>query len=182
MCYTAFTCRTPRNTRQNNHPIKENAMQLIVTNGQDARFVKLCEQLDAYLDNAVGGRKNRQQYEQYNGLDDIHDVILVMQEQVAVGCGGFKKYSDGVSELKRIYIRDDQRGKGYGAKLVSELERLARQQGYLKMILETGYFLTNAQKMYHSLGYKTIPNYGQYADMEASICMEKAFDQPCESC
>ena len=56
-------------------------MQLIETDGRDERFVELCEQLDSYLDNAVGGRKNRQQYEKYNGLQDINNVVLVMKSR-----------------------------------------------------------------------------------------------------
>jgi ribosomal protein S18 acetylase RimI-like enzyme len=53
------------------------------------------------------------------------------------------------------------------------LENRAREQGYTALILETNGLLVPAMKLYESLGYMVIPNYGPYKDMPESVCMGK---------
>ena len=53
------------------------------------------------------------------------------------------------------------------------LENAAREQGYRYLILESGEPLVAAMALYRKIGYKVIPNYGQYKDMPDSICMKK---------
>ena len=43
----------------------------------------------------------------------------------------------------------------------------------LYLILESGEPLVAAMALYRKIGYKVIPNYGQYKDMPDSICMRK---------
>jgi len=148
-------------------------MNIIVTDGKDDRFHKLCDQLDEYLDNAVGIEKQRSQYVQYNHLDDIHDVVLVIENEEAVGCGSFKKYTDSTAEIKRIFVCKKCRGKKYGQAIIRQLEKMASDKGFKRLILETGISLVHAGIMYHNIGYHDIENYGQYKDMKDSICMEK---------
>lgn len=52
-------------------------------------------------------------------------------------------------------------------------ENTAREQGYRYLILESGAPLVAAMALYRKIGYKVIPNYGQYKDMSDSICMKK---------
>jgi hypothetical protein len=66
----------------------------------------------------------------------------------------------------------------FTAKIVDQeimrlLEGKAKGKGYKRLVLETGDFLTAANRLYLSSGYKRIPNYGQYKDMPHSVCMEK---------
>lgn len=143
------------------------------TNGEDADFIMLCQRLDETLDELVGKKFQRTVYEQYNLLDDIHDVILVYKEEVPVACGSFKKYDNQKAELKRIYVAPEYRSCGLGLQIVSRLEAEAKRQGYQFCILETGEPLKAACHLYQKLGYKVIPNYGQYAEMKNSICMGK---------
>lgn len=46
-------------------------------------------------------------------------------------------------------------------------------QDYRYLILESGEPLVAAMALYRQIGYKVIPNYGQYKDMPDSICMKK---------
>ena len=48
-----------------------------------------------------------------------------------------------------------------------------REKGYHYLILESGEPLIAAMALYRKIGYKVIPNYGQYKDMPDSICMKK---------
>lgn len=148
-------------------------MQVVVTNGCDQRFIMLCQKLDDYLNDIVGGEKQRQQYVQYNSLEEINDVVLLMEKGVAVGCGSFKRYDDDTVEIKRVYVCERERGKAYGQIIITELELLARKAGYKKAILETGKILKEAFRLYQRLGYQVIDNYGPYIYLTDSICMEK---------
>lgn len=143
------------------------------TDGEDPDFAMLCSRLDNALDEIVGGRFQRNQYEQYNKRDSIHDVILAYREGEPIACGAFKMYDEEHAELKRIYVEASQRKMGLGAELVRRLEAKAKIKGYRWCILETGKPLEAACYMYQKAGYKIIPNYGQYADMPDSICMER---------
>lgn len=143
------------------------------TDGEDAEFARLCDELDLALDELVGRKFQRKQYEQYNHRDSIHDVILACHEGEAVACGSLKFYDDEHAELKRIYVEPEHQSEGIGAELVRRLEAKAKIQGFHYCILETGAPLKAACHMYERLGYQVIPNYGQYADMPNSICMQR---------
>lgn len=148
-------------------------MEIVITTGKDERFVELCHSLDSYLNYIVGGEKQREQYKKYNMLEDIQDVVLVIQEEQAIGCGSFKEYTPNVAEIKRVFVRSDSRCLGVGKLIVEALEKLAYEKRYKKLILETGAPLVEAMRLYSSLGYNVAENYGQYKDMPESICMEK---------
>ena len=148
-------------------------MEIVYTNGQDKRFEALCESLDDYLNHAVGGEKQRSQYQPYNTLEKIHDVALILENVEAVACGGYKTISPGVAEIKRIFTKADYRGLGYGKAIMEALERRAIRQGYHAFVLETGRLLHSARALYQRLGFYEIPNYGPYANMKESVCMQK---------
>ncbi len=143
------------------------------TNGDDPDFAKLCDSLDCYLDEVVGKKVQRGQYDQYNQRDSIHDVIVVYRNGDPVACGAFKLYDEEHAELKRIYTEPPCRNMGLSAELIRRLEANAKIKGYKWCILETGKQLEAAFYVYKKAGYKVIPNYGQYAKMPDSICMER---------
>ncbi len=152
-------------------------MRFVVTDGNDLKFMELCEQLDQNLNEIVGGEKQREEYKQYNLLTDIHDVILAYDEDDLVGCGAYKHYEEGVVELKRVFVKKEHRGKGIAEGLVKELMERAASQDYHDMILETGRPLIAAQKLYKRLGFQIIANYGQYQCMGESVCMKKTLQE-----
>jgi GNAT superfamily N-acetyltransferase len=148
-------------------------MELVYTNGSDERFIELCHELDNFLNDIVGGEKQRAKYDQYNKLIDIHDVVLVVENGQAVGCGSYKRYNAEVAEIKRVFIRESHRGKGFSKQIMYALEQKAKENGYIKLILETGNLLKAAMNLYLDSGYVIIENYGQYINMPESICMMK---------
>jgi predicted DNA-binding protein (MmcQ/YjbR family)/GNAT superfamily N-acetyltransferase len=143
------------------------------TNGEDPDFSMLCNKLDGALDDLVGAKFQRSQYDRFNHRDSIHDVIVAYRGGVPIACGAFKMYDEDRAELKRIYTEPSVRNMGLGAELVRRLEARAKIKGYRWCILETGKPLEAACHLYQKAGYKIIPNYGQYADMPDSICMER---------
>lgn len=148
-------------------------MRYIYTDGRNSDFIELCHSLDDFLNELVGGEQNRAEYILYNQLEDIHDVIIAYDDDVPVGSASFKKYDDECAEVKRVFVTQAYRGKGISNKLMELLEDAARKRGYQYLILESGEPLVAAMALYRKIGYKVIPNYGQYKDMPESICMKK---------
>lgn len=143
------------------------------TNGCDKDFILLCAELDNYLNQLVGGEKNRIEYIAYNQLNDIHDVIIAYDGNTPIGCASFKHYDTETVELKRVFVKMEYRRRGISKNIMRLIEQKAKEKGYKRVILETGQILEDAMKLYKVIGYDVIPNYGQYKNMKNSICMEK---------
>jgi putative acetyltransferase len=72
-----------------------------------------------------------------------------------------------------MYTLPGNREKGIATKVLIELEKWANELGYNKCILETGKKQPEAIALYKKNRYKLIPNFGQYAEVENSVCFEK---------
>ncbi len=92
---------------------------------------------------------------------------------IPVGCASFKRHDDECAEVKRVFIKEEYRGRGISKILMELLEGKGRSEGYTYFILESGEPLVAAMALYKSMGYEVIPNYGQYKDMPDSVCMRK---------
>jgi putative acetyltransferase len=113
-------------------------------------------------------------YSQFNKIENIRNVVIAYVDEKAVGAGGFKAYKPKVAEIKRMFVLPDYRGKGIAFQILQELEKWAAESGFSESILETGNKQPEAIALYHKSGYKNIPNYGQYENVENSVCMSKA--------
>ncbi|SEW18278.1 GNAT family N-acetyltransferase [[Clostridium] fimetarium] len=148
-------------------------MKIIYADGCNPDFIILCHMLDTYLNHIVGCEENRLQYIQYNKLEDIHDVIIVYDEAIPIGCASFKLFGNDIAEVKRVFIKEEYRGKGISKELLNLIEERAKEKGFKKLILESGEPLVQAMSLYKKSGYVIIENYGQYKCMKDSICMGK---------
>ena len=146
-------------------------LQLIKATTQHPGYQELVPLLDAEL--RVRDGDDHAFYAQYNKSDSIHHVIVAMLFENAVGIGAFKEYEKGVAEIKRMYVLPEYRGQGIAMQVLASLEEWARENNYPRCILETGIHQPEAIRLYKKCGYTVIPNYGQYAGVEESICMEK---------
>lgn len=146
-------------------------IKLLRTNSDNADFRELVALLDADL--AIRDGAEHSFYAQYNKIDKIREVIVAYENEAAVGCGAFKEYSRGTAEIKRMYVRENMRGKGIAGKVLNELENWAKELNFAECVLETGLKQPEAIRLYQKSGYEIIPNYGQYAGVENSVCMRK---------
>jgi len=146
-------------------------IRLIRTNSENHDFVELVKHLDADLAQRDGA--DHSFYAQFNKIDTIKHVIVAYQDDTPVGCGAIKEYSPDTMEIKRMYTLPETRGQGVASSVLRELERWAYELGYEKCILETGKKQPEAIALYKKHDYQIIPNYGQYADVQDSICFEK---------
>ena len=146
-------------------------LKIIRTNSENPDFINLVKKLDAYLKITDGDEHDY--YNQFNNIDVLQHVIVIYNENVPVGCGAIKKFDNVAMEIKRMYVSEGFRGKGFAQKIVKELEIWAKELSYKKCVLETGKRQVEAVKFYHKCKYTVIPNYGQYKEMENSVCFEK---------
>jgi putative acetyltransferase len=146
-------------------------LQLIRTDSENSDFQKLVILLDKEL--AIVDGDDHAFYSQFNKIDNLKQVILAYEGETVMGCGAIKEFSENTMEIKRMYVLKDQRGKGIASKIVTELENWTKELGFKKCILETGKKQVDAVNLYIKNKYQQIPNYAQYAEVEASICFEK---------
>lgn len=112
-------------------------------------------------------------YATFNKIDSLGHVVVAYLDTVPVGCGAVKKYSDGIAEIKRMFVPLEYRGQGIASVVLAELEKWAAELGFAECILETGKKQPEAIRLYTKSGYALIPNYGQYEGIENSVCMKK---------
>lgn len=147
------------------------AINLLRTDSDNADFRELVALLDADL--AIRDGAEHLFYAQYNKIDKIREVVVVYENETAVGCGAFKKYEQGATEIKRMYVCENMRGRGIAGMILSELEKWAKELDFSECVLETGVKQPEAIALYKKSGYEIIPNYGQYEGIENSVCMRK---------
>jgi GNAT superfamily N-acetyltransferase len=151
--------------------LKTAMIKIIRTDSDNPDFIGLIKCLDADLAERDGN--DHSFYAQFNKIDKIKHTIVAYEEGQPMGCGAIKEYSPNTMEVKRMYTSPDGRGKGIATKVLAELEIWAAELSYGRCILETGKRQPEAIGLYRKNGYKIIPNYGQYVEVENSVCFEK---------
>jgi len=92
----------------------------------------------------------------------------------AVACGGYRPLEPGIAEIKRMFVAQGHRGRGYSKAILTTLERLAAESGYSTVWLETRPRQHAAIALYENLGYRRIPNYGMYEGKTECLCYGKS--------
>ncbi|MGO4876399.1 GNAT family N-acetyltransferase [Pedobacter psychrotolerans] len=148
-----------------------NNLTLIKTNSENTDFRQLVTLLDKDL--AVRDGDDHAFYSQFNKIDMIKEVVVAYQNDIPAGCGAIKPFSGNAAEIKRMFVHPDFRRQGISAKILMELEHWAKELGFKECILETGKKQPEAIALYQKVGYQITPNYGQYIDVDNSVCMAK---------
>ena len=104
------------------------------------------------------------------------DVSGGARRREAIGCGALLRDPRGWGEVKRMYVRPDQRGRGIGRRVLAELEAIARGAGLPLLRLETGIHNTEALALYRRAGFVERTAFGDYAPDPLSVFMEKRVD------
>lgn len=85
--------------------------------------------------------------------------VVAVSDGEPVACGGVHTIAQSVGELKRMWVHDDWRGAGLGARLLRHLEDQARALGHATLRLDTNAALTEAIAMYGRSGYRPVARY-----------------------
>lgn len=87
------------------------------------------------------------------------EVILAFSRKAIVACGALREMKPRVGEIKRIYVRADHRGPGFGPRMTGALLRRARALGYERVRLDTLSTMAGAIQFYQEMGFVPIPAY-----------------------
>jgi len=77
----------------------------------------------------------------------------------AVAIGGLRALSDGVCEIKRMYVVPAARSRGVGRALLAALEAEGRRLGYHTVRLDAGEEQKHSRVLFANTGYREIPPY-----------------------
>lgn len=105
--------------------------------------------------------------------DPAVTFLVVRAEGEAIGCGAILRDPRGWGEIKRMYVRPDQRARGIGRRVLAELETIARNADLPLLRLETGIHNTEALALYRRAGFVEREAFGDYAPDPLSVFMEK---------
>ena len=82
----------------------------------------------------------------------------------------------GACEVKRLYVRPTQRGRGIAVALMDALEAFAREQGLRSVYLDTFDDLADAVRFYERRGYQRIARYND--NPQATMFMRRTLAAP----
>jgi GNAT superfamily N-acetyltransferase len=85
--------------------------------------------------------------------------LVGYEGEVAVAGGGLRHLSDGVAEIKRMFVRPPARGRGVAAALLAALEMEASALGYRAVRLDTGPKQVHALQLYRGAGFVEVEPY-----------------------
>ena len=132
----------------------------------------LIEALDAYANALYPPESNH--LLGISALSDPAVAFLVVRDgSEAVGCGAVLRDRRGWGEVKRMYVRPDQRGRGIGRRVLAEIDAIARDSRLPMLRLETGIHNTEALALYRRAGFAECAAFGDYAPDPLSVFMEK---------
>lgn len=86
-------------------------------------------------------------------------LLILRDDARAVGVIAMRPLSADEVEMKRLYIRDEAKGRGHGRALVEALIARARAAGYRRMRLDTQRDFVAACTLYRSFGFTETPRY-----------------------
>ncbi|KLU64184.1 putative N-acetyltransferase YsnE [Desulfosporosinus acididurans] len=86
-------------------------------------------------------------------------LILALVDGREAGCIAFRKISEGICEMKRLYVRDEYRCLGIGKKLITIMLEEAKKIGYQYVRLDTLPTMKMAQALYMKFGFYDIEPY-----------------------
>jgi putative acetyltransferase len=151
-------------------------MQIRMEQPDQPDVIGLIEELDAY-------QMPLYPLESHHGIDiaalSQPNVIFAVARDdfgTAVACGAIVLEAN-YGEIKRMYVRPENRGKGIGKKLLQMLETEAGSRGCRLFALETGISQPEATTLYEKAGYSYCEPFGPYKPDPYSVFMQKA-DSP----
>ena len=86
-------------------------------------------------------------------------LFLAELDGKPAGCVGIREFSNGVCEMKRLYVEPSMRTHGIGRKLALSAIGAAREIGYKRILLDTLPAMRIAVKLYRELGFQEAPAY-----------------------
>ncbi|MBN8754806.1 MULTISPECIES: GNAT family N-acetyltransferase [Variovorax] len=148
-------------------------MQISLESPAQPDVIQLIDDLDAY-------QKPLYPPESHHGIDiaalSAPNVLFAVARDAggkAVGCGAIVVGTE-FGELKRMFVRPENRGQGIAARVLNFLESEAAAKGCTTFMLETGPSQPEAISLYARAGYQPRGPFGDYGPDPFSVFMQKA--------
>jgi ribosomal protein S18 acetylase RimI-like enzyme len=138
-----------------------------------ADAVALITELDAHL-TQLYPLESRHGFSVEKLIAQAVAFFVLREGGTPAGCGGIQLVGTEYGELKRMYVRPQFRGRGFGKLLLDHLTDYARARGVGLLRLETGIHQTAAIRLYEGVGFQRIPPFGPYFEDPVSLCYEKS--------
>ena len=145
-------------------------MELEIKEGYEYKK-ELKELFNEYAEVVIEGDKTFEEYLKQQHFDQEVDhleekygrpdgrIYVAFYDNKVAGCIGLKKIDNERCEMKRLYVRQEFRGKHIGNSLVKKIIDDAKEVGYNSILLDTFSFLESAIKMYKKMGFFEIEQY-----------------------
>ncbi len=104
--------------------------------------------------------------------------VVAFAEAQAVGMGAHRPLDEETTEVRRMYVSRSARRHGIARAILRHLEAHAQEQGFSRLVLETGNRQVPAMKLYESFGFRRTVPFGSYRDDPTSVCYEKTVTSP----
>ena len=132
----------------------------------------LIRELDGHLD-PLYPQKSRHGFRVEQLLREAVAFFVMRQDEMPAGCGGIQLFGTAYGEVKRMYVRPQFRGLGFGKLLLNHLADYARAHGVGLLRLETGIHQAAAINLYERWDFHRIPPFGAYQEDPLSVFYEK---------
>jgi putative acetyltransferase len=158
---------------QKQRPMRDTRLVFAPVDAGSPEAATLMAALDAELDERYPGMAI-EQIEPVEFSRDGGVFLVAKHDGVAVACGALRRLTARVAEVRRMFVRKEERGRGFGRAILLALEHTAEALGYHTVRLGTGINQPEAIALYESVGYKCVPCFGEYLDDPRSRCFEKS--------
>ena len=102
-------------------------------------------------------------------------LLLAVADGRTVGCVALRPLDEQTCEMKRLYVRQEGRGRGIGRLLCTLLIAEAQARGYARMKLDTVPQMAAAIALYRALGFVPTDPY-RYNPLPGAMFMELALE------
>jgi GNAT superfamily N-acetyltransferase len=89
-------------------------------------------------------------------------ALLAMSHGQICGCVAYRRLTDDICEMKRLFVPERFQGNGTGRRLCEAIIAAAKDDGFALMRLDTGNLLTEAIGLYRSVGFHPCAAYNDY--------------------
>jgi putative acetyltransferase len=94
-------------------------------------------------------------------FDNAGMFLVALNGKQVIGSGALRKLDDKTAEIKRLWLLEAYHGQGIGYRLLSQLIDFAREQGYIRIRLQTSPEQVRALDFYRKVGFREISSYNE---------------------
>lgn len=103
-------------------------------------------------------------------------ILVAIVNKKVVGCVAYHRHNEKRCEMKRLYVLPAYRQHKIGAKLIENIIRIAIENSYTEMVLDTILPLKSAISLYKKFGFREISAYYENP-MDDVIYMKKNLEE-----